>query len=253
MVSIRFWTLGHLRPRYGAFHLTGYRLLADSFHAFAILYLLFNIWRTKSCFGVSGKTQILYVTVFVTRYADLVTFPETYSVYNVMMKILFISATLITVLLMHSIYRKTYDRENDTFYNEILILPCFVTALFVNYRMEAFEILWSFSIFLEAVAILPQLDLICKTFHVEPWFKCYLLLLGSYRALYIVHWIDRYRQYGLYDPLAFIAGGVQTVLFVLLALRIATLKHRERIVTILFEWDSVLLRSVELLILRPTP
>uniref|UniRef100_A0AAG5D0Z7 ER lumen protein-retaining receptor n=1 Tax=Anopheles atroparvus TaxID=41427 RepID=A0AAG5D0Z7_ANOAO len=212
--------------------LTGYRLLADSFHAFAILYLLFNIWRTKSCFGVSGRTQILYVTVFAARYADLVTFPVTYSVYNVLMKIMFVSVSLITVLLMHSIYRKTYDRENDTFYNELLIVPCFVTALFVNYRMEAFEILWSFSIFLEAVAILPQMHLTCKIFHVEPWFKCYLLLLGSYRALYIIHWIDRYRQFGLYDPLSFVSGGVQTVLFVMLAARIASLKNRQPIVAV---------------------
>ena len=37
-----------------------------------------------------------------------------------------------------------------------IILPCFLLALIFNEGYEPFEILWAFSIYLEAVAILPQ-------------------------------------------------------------------------------------------------
>jgi ER lumen protein retaining receptor len=36
------------------------------------------------------------------------------------------------------------------------MLPCFLLALIWNEGYTPFEILWAFSIFLEAVAILPQ-------------------------------------------------------------------------------------------------
>lgn len=53
------------------------------------------------------------------------------------------------------------------------------------------EILWSFSIFLEAVAILPQLFMLQRTGEAETITTHYLAALGAYRALYIPNWIYR--------------------------------------------------------------
>ena len=47
------------------------------------------------------------------------------------------------------------------------------------------EILWSFSIFLESVAILPQLFMLSRTGEAETITTHYLFALGAYRALYI--------------------------------------------------------------------
>ena len=54
------------------------------------------------------------------------------------------------------------------------------------------EVLWTFSIYLESVAILPQLFMVSKTGEAESITSHYLFALGSYRALYIVNWIYRY-------------------------------------------------------------
>ena len=80
-------------------------------------------------------------------------------------------------------------------------------------RWICFQILWTFSIYLESVAILPQLFMISKTGEAESITSHYLFALGSYRALYILNWIYRYYFEGFFDLIAVVAGCVQTVLY----------------------------------------
>lgn len=51
--------------------------------------------------------------------------------------------------------------------------------------------MWTFSIYLESVAIMPQLFMLSRTGNAETITAHYLFALGSYRALYIVNWIFR--------------------------------------------------------------
>jgi ER lumen protein retaining receptor len=53
------------------------------------------------------------------------------------------------------------------------------------------EILWSFSIYLEAVGILPQLFMLQRTGEAETITTHYLFALGAYRALYVPNWVYR--------------------------------------------------------------
>jgi ER lumen protein retaining receptor len=48
-----------------------------------------------------------------------------------------------------------------------LIGPCALLALIINHEFSFMEILWTFSIYLEAVAILPQLVLLQRTKNVD--------------------------------------------------------------------------------------
>lgn len=107
----------------------------------------------------------------------------------------------------------TQDPSLDTFRVEYLVGPCAVLALIFNYAFTPSEILWSFSIFLEAVAILPQLFILQRTGEAETITTHYLAALGAYRALYIPNWIYRYFSEGQVDPIAIVAGLVQTGLY----------------------------------------
>ena len=60
------------------------------------------------------------------------------------------------------------------------------------------EILWTFSIYLESLAILPQLFMVTKTGEAESITSHYLFALGMYRALYILNWVYRYYFEGTY-------------------------------------------------------
>ena len=69
--------------------------------------------------------------------------------------------------------------------------PCALLSLIFNYKFTLSEILWSFSIFLESVAILPQLFMLQRTGEAETITTHYLAALGAYRAFYIPNWIYR--------------------------------------------------------------
>ena len=147
----------------------------------------------------------------MARYLDLVT--SYVSLYNTFMKLIFILASFATVYLIYIKFKATYDHNHDTFRIEFLVLPAFVLALVINHDYSVLEILWTFSIYLESVAILPQLFMVSKTGEAESITSHYLFALGSYRALYILNWIYRYMNDGHYDLIAIVAGVVQTVLY----------------------------------------
>lgn len=105
------------------------------------------------------------------------------------MKIVFLASSGATVFFIYSKFRATYDRNHDSFRIEFLLLPTAILALLLNHEFSVMEILWTFSIYLEAVAILPQLFLVSKTGEAESITSHYLFALGSYRALYILNWV----------------------------------------------------------------
>lgn len=114
---------------------------------------------------------------------------------------------------MYFKFRATYDKNHDTFRIEFLLAPVTILALIINHEFTIFEVLWTFSIYLESVAILPQLFLVSKTGEAETITSHYLFALGAYRALYLVNWVYRYvTEYHL-DWIAIVAGVVQTVLY----------------------------------------
>ncbi|KAA3485669.1 ER lumen protein-retaining receptor isoform X1 [Gossypium australe] len=169
-----------------------FRLAGDMTHLFSVLVLLLKIHTIKSCAGISLKTQELYAIVFATRYLDI--FTNHISPYNTIMKLIFLGSSFSIVWYMryHKIVRRSYDKDQDTFRHYILILPCLILALLINEKFTFKEVMWTFSLYLEAVAILPQLVLLQRTRNIDNLTGQYVFLLGAYRALYIVNWIYRY-------------------------------------------------------------
>ncbi|XP_065017740.1 ER lumen protein-retaining receptor A-like [Musa acuminata AAA Group] len=194
--------------------MNAFRFAGDMSHLFSVLLLLLKIYATKSCSGISLRTQELYALVFLTRYLDLFTYVV--SVYNTLMKIVFISSSIAIVWCMrfHPVVRRTYDKEQDTFRHYLLVGVSLVLALLFHERFTIREVFWVFSIFLEAVAILPQLILLQRSRNVDNLTNQYVLFLGAYRAFYILNWIYRYVTEDDYSAwIAWIAGVVQTGLY----------------------------------------
>ncbi|KAH9965418.1 ER lumen protein retaining receptor [Russula dissimulans] len=189
-----------------------FRLLGDFSHLASIFILLHKIRTSRSCRGISFKTQVLYVAVFVSRYLDL--FYNWVSLYNFIMKLFFIGSSIYILYLMKLRFRPTNDPSIDTFRVEYLVGPAFLLGVIFNYSYSITEIFWSFSIFLEAVAILPQLFILQRTGEAETITTHYLAALGAYRGLYIPNWIYRYFVEELIDPISITAGLVQTGLYI---------------------------------------
>uniref|UniRef100_A0ACB8FM32 ER lumen protein-retaining receptor 2 n=1 Tax=Sphaerodactylus townsendi TaxID=933632 RepID=A0ACB8FM32_9SAUR len=251
-----------------------FRLTGDLSHLAAIIIMLLKIWKSRSCAGISGKSQLLFALVFTTRYLDL--FTSFISFYNTSMKplgvhgggkrnppwtfyapprwlgdtvlphcndhsvvlltgadhvrtqllvnfthytnvfpgwLIYIACSYATIYLIYMKFKATYDGNHDTFRVEFLVVPVGGLSFLVNHDFSPLEILWTFSIYLESVAILPQLFMISKTGEAETITTHYLFFLGLYRALYLINWIWRYYFEGFFDLIAVVAGVVQTILY----------------------------------------
>jgi len=189
-----------------------FRVAGDLSHLISIFVLLHKMRTSKSCIGISFKSQVLYLVVYVTRYLDLLwTFQH--SAYNSLMKIIFIGSSAYTIYLMLNDFKPTHDPNIDTFKVEYLIGGSAILALLFPYKWTTAEVLWSFSIWLESVAILPQLFMLQRTGEAETITTHYIFALGAYRALYIPNWLYRYFMESYTDPIATVAGIIQTILY----------------------------------------
>ncbi|KAK8557566.1 hypothetical protein V6N13_007913 [Hibiscus sabdariffa] len=191
-----------------------FRLAGDMTHLASVLVLLLKIHTIKSCAGISLKTQELYAIVFASRYLDI--FTDFISLYNTLMKLIFLgsSFTIVWYIRSHSVVRRSYDKSQDTFRHYFLLLPCLLLALVIHEKFTFKEVMWTFSLYLEAVAILPQLVLLQRTRNIDNLTGQYVFLLGAYRGLYILNWIYRYFTEPHYVHwIPWISGIVQTLLY----------------------------------------
>jgi ER lumen protein retaining receptor len=189
-----------------------FRLLADFSHLSSIFILLQKMKTSSSCSGLSFKSQALYLIVFITRYLDLF-WNFTQSLYNTTFKILFIASSAYIIYLMLNDYKPTHDPNLDTFKVHYLLGFSALFALLFSHDYRISEILWTFSIWLESVAILPQLFMLQRTGEADTITTHYLFALGMYRALYIPNWLYRYFAEGHFEPNPVVAGIIQTLLY----------------------------------------
>jgi ER lumen protein retaining receptor len=132
------------------------------------------------------------------------------------MKITFISVTLYILYLLrfHPLIKNTYNRETDDTFQHIYLIPiCVVATLLIHTEFKAWEMTWSFSLWLEAVAIIPQIDILNKQKAVEKFTAHYIAALGSYRFFYILNWIYRYYYESYLCWTSIITGIVQVLLY----------------------------------------
>ncbi|XP_042505204.1 ER lumen protein-retaining receptor-like isoform X3 [Macadamia integrifolia] len=132
------------------------------------------------------------------------------------MKLVFIGISISIVWYMryHKVVKQTYSKDQDTFRHYFLLLPCFLLAVVVHRAFTVTEVLWTFSLYLEAVAILPQLVLLQSSRNIDNLTGNYVFLLGAYRALYLVNWVYRFfTENHQVRWIPWLSGLVQTALY----------------------------------------
>jgi ER lumen protein retaining receptor len=129
------------------------------------------------------------------------------------MKVFFIASSIYILYLMRTKYRSHDLTRLDTFPVQYLLGGSAVLSLIFTRDYSITEILWTFSLFLESVAILPQLFMLQRTGQAKNLTTHYIFALGMYRALYIPNWFYRYFAEGRFDGLSVITGLIQTAIY----------------------------------------
>mmetsp|Transcript_20154 Transcript_20154/g.56133 ORF Transcript_20154/g.56133 Transcript_20154/m.56133 type:complete len:245 (-) Transcript_20154:804-1538(-) len=184
-----------------------YRGLGDLSRMVGTIIFFLMAWKGNTS-AISRKSQELYLMVSITRYLDL--FYTFYSMYNALMKILYISLGAATVACLY--FKEpgcsTYNAAQDSVQHWLhIVVPCiFIAVAYKSQDPRGFypledttELMWTFSVVLESVAMLPQLLMVRRSYrndrehHGGARDAIYvpLFLFGIYRFLYVLNWAYR--------------------------------------------------------------
>nr|GMD20157.1 putative ER lumen protein-retaining receptor C28H8.4 [Ipomoea batatas] len=118
----------------------------------------------------------------------------------------------------------TQDSGDHSFVFSYKIVPAAILAVFVHphtSHLQIHRMLWSFCVYLESVAVLPQLRMMQKAKMIEPFTAHYVFALGIARFLELAHWIIQVYESGgkylylagrgyLWIPAVFVSEMVQS-------------------------------------------
>ena len=135
------------------------------------------------------------MAVFATRYLDL--FTNFHSIYNSLMKVLYLSSTAVIIYMIKVVEptKSTYSSSQDEFNIwKYAIVPSIVLAFILAFDLDYFDglkLLWTYSIIQEVTAMIPQLVIAHYNRHIQSEIKLAILFRGVYRFFYIINYIYR--------------------------------------------------------------
>jgi len=116
----------------------------------------------------------------------------------------------------------TYRKEQDDFEHlKYAAVPSFLAGVFLYFvrgqevYFDFLELLWTFSIILEAIATIPQVMMFRKYREVESFTGgSFIFMMGLYRFFYILNWIYRENTERRYkrNYLVYFCGALQAVI-----------------------------------------
>jgi ER lumen protein retaining receptor len=185
--------------------------------------------------GVSRKAQKLYLLVFLSRYLDI--FTTYYSFYNSALKIFFLVSTAAILYGLRYVEpaKSTYSASQDCFVYWHALVPTGVFAflhfllgsgvsveisdgeleLHYSGHFDFLELLWTFSICLEPMAMLPQLAIFYRNRNLNTELCVGIGFMGVYRFLYILNWVYRahHEPHYKHHVLVYTAGVLQVLFY----------------------------------------
>jgi len=137
------------------------------------------------------------------------------------MKIIFISTSvaIVYLILFQSPINETYEKKADSFFLPFVLVPTALISIISTHDYYPTEILWTFSLWLESVAIVPQLIMVHAMAKesggfVDALTSDYVFCLGGYRAFYLLNWIYRFFTETHYSNwISWTAGIIQTAVY----------------------------------------
>ena len=171
----------------------------------AFLIVLLKVTNYQDCSGLSANTLICYAILLFARLTSTLFYPgylPSDSSGSWLYQLSDIISLLICILLVYLIYfkyRETSDIMSDgkiPFY--ILVLPSFILALIFRSSLNNnlfCDVNWAFSMYLEALAIFPQILLFTiKKGKIESFTSHYVALCGLSRLFSLIFWWDTYEE-----------------------------------------------------------
>ena len=180
-------------------------VLSSIIQTCAFVIILIKVTNYQNCSGLSSNTLICYCILLFARLTSTLFYPgylPSDSSGSWLYQLSDILSLCICGLLIYLIYFKHNETSDIMLDNSIpfyyLAIPCYLLALLVrsslNFNMFC-DINWAFSMYLEAVAIFPQILLFSKKRgQIESFTSHYVALCGLSRLFSLIFWWDTYEE-----------------------------------------------------------
>ncbi|CAL8072822.1 unnamed protein product [Orchesella dallaii] len=155
-------------------------ILAESLHATAVLVLLLKLITTRSSAGISGKSLFLLSLTYTFRGLDVFAYWKWETQPISLPKLFYMLSSYLMLYLTYSTNRSTVEWDLDTFRIRLLVVPVSILSFVLNERKRITQLAYTWSLFMESAALIPQLFMIWKSGKAETLLVCYLLIFGIY-------------------------------------------------------------------------
>jgi len=179
--------------------------------------LNYKVWTEKTVAGLSVKTLEVYVLVFINRLVSILRheqylpFDRSGDWFYHTVEIFSLFAVCLAIYGVFKPFRATYEESNDKFGAYLipsqlgvvyLILPCLILAIFFHPSLNKeflADTAWTNSMYLEAVAMLPQIYMFQRKAAndkgtVEPLIGHTMFALGFSRIGELVFWLSSFTE-----------------------------------------------------------
>lgn len=169
---------------------------------FIIAQKVYNFQNTS---GLSLNCLICYLIVMSTRltstlfYNGYLPSDSAGDWFYQLCEIASLLLVIVNILFITKYYKENAENENDDSIDyKYLAIPALILALLVHTNLNSniiTDVCWSFSMYLEGVAIYPQLHLFTvKKAQIEPYTSHYVSLQGLHRLLTLIFWYYTYDE-----------------------------------------------------------
>jgi uncharacterized membrane protein YjdF len=184
-------------------------VLSSLTQMFAFIIVVIKVYTFQNSSGLSINTLICYALLLSARlftnllFSGYLPSDNSGDWFYQLTEIISLLCVLLLIYLTLIVYTETSDYTNDKVPFYYLAIPSFILACIVHTSLNGFlptDITWCFSMYLEAVAIFPQIQLfVVKKGQIETYTSHYVALCGLSRLLSLIFWWDTYPELNTQD------------------------------------------------------
>ena len=184
-------------------------VLSSLTQMFAFIIVVIKVYTFQNSSGLSINTLICYALLLSARlftnllFSGYLPSDNSGDWFYQLTEIISLLCVLLLIYLTLIVYTETSDYTNDKVPFYYLAIPTFILACIVHTSLNGFlptDITWCFSMYLEAVAIFPQIQLfVVKKGQIETYTSHYVALCGLSRLLSLIFWWDTYPELNTQD------------------------------------------------------
>ena len=188
-------------------------VLSSLIQTFSFLIILLKVIKFKNCNGLSLNTLICYLLVLFGRlssnlfYVTYLPNDDSGDWFYQLTEIISFILIIYLIYLIKIKFNETSDLNLDNIKYYYFTIPCLIIAFFIHPTLNSnilTDTLWTFSIYLQAFSIFPQIQLfINKKGKIENYTSHYISLCGLSTLFSILYWFDCYNYLNSWDIVLF--------------------------------------------------